>query len=422
MMREGKKKILVVEDESYHIHVLLDILKPDYRVSISKDGTDALRKAVSKSPPDLILLDIIMPGMSGYEVCTRLKADERTRDIPVIFISSLCEVKNIVRGFSLGGVDYVTKPFQTEEILARVRTHIAMREMQIRLKNQNIRLLHEIGEREKAEKALQQANEELEKRVAERTAELDTANRELAVAKEKAESASRAKTEFLSRVSHELRTPMSPIIGMTDLLLMSETPDAQQREFLTAIRDSAAHLSTIIDDLIELTQLEAEDSESVCEAFDPEMLLESIMETLEFDAENKGLQLSVFCDPEIPDSLHGDPDRLEKILKKLVENAIKFTQKGSIRISAAPGEKNENELYLRFSVQDTGIGIPADKLQDLFGDFSQADGSSTREYDGLGMGLTLVKRMLTLMGGNLWAESEEGKGSTFHFSLPFAMI
>lgn len=421
-MREGKKKILVVEDESYHIHVLLDILKPDYRVSISKDGTDALRKAVSKSPPDLILLDIIMPGMSGYEVCTRLKADERTRDIPVIFISSLCEVKNIVRGFSLGGVDYVTKPFQTEEILARVRTHIAMREMQIRLKNQNIRLLHEIGEREKAEKALQQANEELEKRVAERTAELDTANRELAVAKEKAESASRAKTEFLSRVSHELRTPMSPIIGMTDLLLMSETPDAQQREFLTAIRDSAAHLSTIIDDLIELTQLEAEDSESVCEAFDPEMLLESIMETLEFDAENKGLQLSVFCDPEIPDSLHGDPDRLEKILKKLVENAIKFTQKGSIRISAAPGEKNENELYLRFSVQDTGIGIPADKLQDLFGDFSQADGSSTREYDGLGMGLTLVKRMLTLMGGNLWAESEEGKGSTFHFSLPFAMI
>jgi signal transduction histidine kinase len=422
MMREGKKKILVVEDESYHIHILLDILKPDYRVSISKDGADALRKAVSKSPPDLILLDIIMPGMSGYEVCTRLKADERTRDIPVIFISSLCEVKNIVRGFSLGGVDYVTKPFQTEEILARVRTHIAMREMQIRLENQNIRLLHEIGEREKAENALQQANEELEKRVAERTAELDTANRELAVAKEKAESASRAKTEFLSRVSHELRTPMSPIIGMTDLLLMSETPDAQQREFLTAIRDSAAHLSTIIDDLIELTQLEAEDRESVCEAFDPEMLLESIMETLEFDAENKGLQMSVFCDPEIPDSLYGDPDRLEKILKKLVENAIKFTQKGSIRISAAPGEKNENELYLRFSVQDTGIGIPADKLQDLFGDFSQADGSSTREYDGLGMGLTLVKRMLSLMGGNLWAESEEGKGSTFHFSLPFAMI
>lgn len=421
-MREGKKKILVVEDESYHIHILLDILKPDYRVSISKDGADALRKAVSKSPPDLILLDIIMPGMSGYEVCTRLKADERTRDIPVIFISSLCEVKNIVRGFSLGGVDYVTKPFQTEEILARVRTHIAMREMQIRLENQNIRLLHEIGEREKAENALQQANEELEKRVAERTAELDTANRELAVAKEKAESASRAKTEFLSRVSHELRTPMSPIIGMTDLLLMSETPDAQQREFLTAIRDSAAHLSTIIDDLIELTQLEAEDRESVCEAFDPEMLLESIMETLEFDAENKGLQMSVFCDPEIPDSLYGDPDRLEKILKKLVENAIKFTQKGSIRISAAPGEKNENELYLRFSVQDTGIGIPADKLQDLFGDFSQADGSSTREYDGLGMGLTLVKRMLSLMGGNLWAESEEGKGSTFHFSLPFAMI
>ena len=316
-MQNGKKKILVVEDERYHIHVLLNILKPEYRVSVSKAGEDALRKAVSANPPDLILLDIIMPGMSGYEVCKQLKADERTSDIPVIFISSLSEVSDIVKGFSLGSVDYITKPFQSEEVLARVRTHIAMRDMQARLEAQNTRLVHEISEREKAQADLHKANEELEMRVVQRTAQLAEANKELEKAKEVAESASRAKTEFLSRISHEFRTPLSPIVGMTDLLLMSENLETQQREFLQTVRDSAGHLSDLIDGLIELTQLESEDAEPVSEVFSLDMLLESVAENLEFEAESKGLELTRQMDPDIPDSLTGDPDRVEKILMKL---------------------------------------------------------------------------------------------------------
>ncbi len=418
-MQEGKKKILIVEDERYHIHVLLDILKPDYRVSVSKDGEDALQKAASSNPPDLILLDIIMPGMSGYEVCKQLKANEKTSDIPVIFISSLSEVSDIVKGFSLGGMDYITKPFQSDEVLARVRTHLAMRDMQMRLEDQNIRLVHEIGEREKAQADLHKANEELEMRVAQRTAQLAEANKELEKAKEMAESASRAKTEFLSRISHELRTPLSPIVGMTDLLLMSENLEAQQREFLTTVQDSAQHLSELIDGLIELTQLESEDAEPITQAFSPAMLLESVAENLSFEADAKDLELTYHTDSDIPDSLTGDPDRVEKILMKLGGNAVKFTEKGKIHISAGIAEKRENEMIVQFSVKDTGIGIPSEKLAHLFEDFTQADGSSTREYGGMGMGLTLVKRMVTLMHGRLWAESTEGEGSTFHLELTF---
>jgi len=421
-MQNGKKKILIVEDERYHIHVLLNILKPDYRISVSKDGEDALRKAASSNPPDLILLDIIMPGMSGYEVCAQLKAEEKTSDIPVIFISSLSEVSDIVKGFSLGGVDYITKPFQSEEVLARVRTHVAMREMQAQLEDQNIRLLHEIGEREKAEASLQKANEELEMRVAKRTAQLAEANMELKKAKEAAESASRAKTEFLSRISHELRTPLSPIVGMTELVLMSENLETQHREFLQTVRNSAAHLSELIDGLIELTQLESEDAKPVSESFSLDMLLESVAENLEFEAENKGLELSRQMDADIPESLTGDPDRVEKILMKIGGNAVKFTEKGRIHISAVIAEKAEDKITVQFSVKDTGIGIAPEKLAHLFEDFTQADGSSTREYGGMGMGLTLVKRMIALMHGRLWAESREGEGSIFHFTLPFYLV
>ncbi len=421
-MQNGKKKILVVEDERYHIHVLLDILKSHYRVSVSKDGEDALRKAASPNPPDLILLDIIMSGMSGYEVCTQLKADKKTSGIPIIFISSLSEVADIVKGFSIGGVDYIPKPFQYEEVLARVRTHLALRDMQARLEAQNIRLVHEIGEREKAQADLRKANEELELRVAQRTAQLAEANAQLEKAKNLAESASRAKTEFLSRISHELRTPLSPIVGMTDLLLMSENLETQQREFLHAVRDSAAHLSELIDDLIELTQLEAEDAEPVSQSFSLEMLLESVAENLEFEAESKGLEMTWQMAPNIPDSLRGDPDRVEKILMKLGGNAVKFTEKGAVHISAVLAGKEENRITVRFSVKDTGIGIASEKLAHLFEDFTQADSSSTREYGGMGLGLTLVKRIITLMQGRLWAESREGEGSIFHFTLPFSVI
>ncbi|MEZ4527869.1 MAG: ATP-binding protein [Desulfobacterales bacterium] len=391
--------------------------KPDYRVSISKDGEDTLRKAASPNPPDLILLEIIMPGMSGYEAPNQ--AEEKTSDIPVIFISSLGEVTDIVKGFSIGGVDYIPKPFRSEEVLARVRTHLALRDMQARLEAQNIRLVHEIGEREKAQADLRKANEELEMRVAQRTAQLADANKELEKAKEAAESASRAKTDFLSRISHELRTPLSPIVGMTDLLLMSENLEARQREFLQTVRDSGAHLSELIDGLIELTQLEAEDAEPVSQSFSLEMLLESVAENLEFEAESKGLEVTYHTDEKIPDSLTGDPDRVEKILMKLGGNAVKFTEKGAIDISAVPAEKEENRIIVQFSVKDTGIGIPSEKLAHLFEDFTQADGSSTREYGGMGLGLTLVKRMVTLMQGRLWAESRQGEGSIFHFTLPF---
>lgn len=412
-------KILIIEDERLHIDVLAGILKPKYKVTIAKSGNDALANIRASSLPDLILTDVMMPGMTGYEVCARLKADSLTRDIPVIFISALSDVAEKLKGFSAGGVDYVTKPFQAEEVMARVETHIALREMQKCLTDQNFRLQQEITGRKKVEQALQKAKDELEIRVQERTAELAQANKELKKARDDAESASRAKTEFLSNISHELKTPLSPIVGMTALALMSDTIRGQEREFLECVQNSAADLSNIIDDLIELSRIEADGIASIEEAFHLTQTLESILEPLMGQIKGKKLSLNIHVNPDVPEMIIGDPEILGKILIRLGGNAVKFTEKGGIVITVSTESENSGLLWLHFQIKDTGIGITAGNLKKLFQDFTQVDGSSTRKYGGMGMGLTMVKRMVVLMDGKLWAESVQGQGSVFHFILPF---
>ncbi|HLN00808.1 MAG TPA: ATP-binding protein [Bryobacteraceae bacterium] len=241
---------------------------------------------------------------------------------------------------------------------------------------------------------------------------------ELQEAKEAAESASRLKSEFLANMSHEIRTPMNAIIGMSALAL--DTPDAEeQKEYLLDVMSSAESLLALLNDILDLSKIEAGRMEMDPVAASIPKVLEEAVRFLQPAATQKGLALVLGKSPDIPEPLLADPLRLRQVLLNLLGNAIKFTQKGSITVEARLDSEEENSVRLRFWVQDTGPGIPADKQKLIFEAFSQADGSITRKHGGTGLGLTISSKLVKMMDGRIWVESEPGLGSTFYFTARF---
>ncbi|MBF0126835.1 MAG: response regulator [Magnetococcales bacterium] len=264
-------------------------------------------------------------------------------------------------------------------------------------------------------KALENLNLELEVRVSQRTADL-------AAAKIKAEEATRSKSQFLANMSHEIRSPMNAIIGMTDLVLQGEVPE-EHREYLKIIQTSGESLLSLINSILDFSKIEAGKLEIDPVPFNLRNLLEESTDALAVSAAKKGLEILCDIRPNVPEELTGDSLRLRQILINLVNNGIKFTSCGEIVIRVAnntPPTHAEaaTSAQLHFSVSDTGIGIPNEKLAAIFDDFSQADQTTTRKFGGTGLGLTISKRLVELMGGRIWVESELGKGSVFNFLLP----
>lgn len=509
--------ILIVDDNPTNLGTLFDYLsKFNFTILVAQSGEDVL-ELVRENTPDIILLDILMPGMDGFETCLRLKADEKTKDIPVLFVSSLSETVDKVRGFEAGGIDYITKPFHQEEVLARVSTHLNVHKLRKELQEKNIRLQEEIIERERAEKALRKSEEkyrilveaaddsilllDMEFRllfanmtyytslgyekerdmapewlsqihsddvpmVKKKRAELletgrteneyrirhrkghwvcrsaksvviydedkkpeailaiirDISDRkqmeeELRRAKESAESANKAKSEFLANMSHDIRTPMNAILGFTELL-EGKIQDPQQKHYLSAIKAGGKTLLGLINDILDLSKIEAG---KLNLEYSPVSLASVFNETEQMFSHKiaeKGLDFIVETSPNFPETILLDEIRLRQILMNLVGNAVKFTESGYIKLYASHhAYEDRNTPDIIFSVEDTGIGIPGDQRESIFGAFEQQQGQSHARFGGTGLGLAITKQLVEMMGGEIYVNGEVGKGSTFHINF-----
>ncbi|MGD9369498.1 MAG: response regulator [Desulfobacteraceae bacterium] len=425
---KGKANILIVDDKHSNIKVLMGVLeKHGYEVRTALDGRQAVASAV-KRVPDLILLDVRMPEMDGFEACRQLKADERTRLAPIIFLSALGQTGDIVQGLNLGGADYIVKPFRIEEVLARVETHLSIQALQKQLQC-------EIQERKRAEKALQQLNAQLEQRVSERTARLYAQTMELSKAKEAAEAASIAKGKFLSKMGHEMRTPLNPIMGYTQILKRQNNLTDIQKGQLQIVVDSCKHLTALISDILELVRIDTHKARVVRAAFNLQALIRAVASDTQKKAQEKSLAVHYEEINALPEMVYGDGGMLRKVLLNLLDNAVKYTEHGGLALRTSVVQSPASEMRdsesakkwrLRFEVMDTGVGIPEEHLDDIFEPFFQTE-MDDRQVGGTGLGLTLGHRLVVLMGGRLsvqspsgWkSELQGGPGSTFTVELDF---
>ena len=437
-------EILIVEDSPTQAERLRRLIQSlHYNARVAANGQLALA-AIRERKPHLVLSDIVMPEMNGYDLCRAIKSDPTLRDIPVILVTSLNDPKDIIRGIECGADNFIRKPYAEDYLLNRI-SHMLMNQ-KLR-KNQNVEIgialylgdqKHFINaERQQIldllistyEQAVQvngelQARErqviELNMRLAHHAAELETINREIALKNLELAEASRMKSAFIANMSHELRTPLNAIIGFTGALLMKLPGPltADQDKQLNTIRASARHLLSLINDILDVAKIEAGKLTLSIEAVNCQELMAEVADTLRPLAQQKGLALEIeLGEPgQAPVVIATDRRALTQILINLLNNAIKFTEQGTVRISLA--QRGEGGVQVtEMSIADSGAGIKEEDQAKLFQAFSQLDSTSTRHVEGAGLGLYLCQNLANAIGGALYFNSDYGSGSTFTLAL-----
>ena len=415
--------ILVVDDMPENLSLLTDILtEAGYGVRQAKNGEQAL-KAVLALPPDMILLDIKMPDMNGFEVCKKLKAEQRTANTPVIFISALSDIHDRVTGFEVGGVDFITKPVQREEVLARVKTHLELHRLQKNLELEVRERTAELAKRTEAEQKLTENNEKLERYVIELDASRNDMERQAsemaALAEEEANLSERlryeveVKNRFFSIISHDLKGPFTSLLGMTKM--MSQMSEHFTKDKLVSyaanVNDAGERIFTLLHNLLEWSRLQMEGAklEPVTLALD-EMIQECV-DLLKPIALDKDITLN---NTVYKQAAYADQDMVRTIIRNLIANALKFTPSGG-KIEVFLCEEGDE---VQVTVADSGVGISADVIDGIFAIDQKTSTIGTAGEKGTGLGLPLCKDMLERNGGRIWVESTEGEGSKFHFTLP----
>ena len=431
-------EILIVEDSPTQAERLRRLIQSArYQARVAGNGQLALN-AIRERKPHLVLSDIVMPEMDGYDLCRAIKSDAALRDVPVILVTSLTDPKDIIRGIECGADNFIRKPYAEDYLLNRIG-HMLMNQKLRKNQNMEIGIALYLGEQKHFinaerqqildllistyEQAVQvnselQARErqviELNMRLAHHAGELETINREIALKNLELAEASRMKSAFIANMSHELRTPLNAIIGFTGALLMKLPGplNTEQDKQLNTIRSSARHLLSLINDILDVAKIEAGKVTLSVEAVHCQHLMQEVAETLRPLAQQKGLALEVDLVAQ-PITVDTDRRALAQILINLLNNAIKFTEKGTVRLSLALREDG----LIEFSVADSGAGIRAEDQAKLFQAFSQLDSTSTRHAEGAGLGLYLCQNLANLIGGTLFFSSDFGHGSTFTLTL-----
>lgn len=343
--------------------------------------------SIQSSPPNLILLDIMMPELNGYEVCSKLKVSSQTKDIPIIFISALNEVFDKVKAFEVGGVDYITKPFQAQEVLARVQHQLHIRRLSQQLSEQNVLLQQEVHRREMAEAEVRQA-----------------------LSKE--QELNQLKSYFVSMVSHEFRNPLTAILGFAEFMkdFSQQLSEEKKQEYLCQIQDSARRMTALLNDVLSIGQAEAGKQKINPEPLDVEEFCRDLVEEIKL-ANSTHHRIAFSSQRQLTNACM-DKSLLRQILTNLLSNAIKYSPEGStVTFDLAC----RDDLAI-FHIKDEGIGISPEDQQRLFESFHR--GNNVGKISGTGLGLTIVKKAVDLHGGQIAVNSELGVGTTFSVAIP----
>jgi len=422
--------ILIVDDIPDNLRVLSQVLlEQGYRVRKATNGQFALNSA-QLMPPDLILLDVMMPELDGYEACRFLKADERTREIPIIFITARDDIQSKLMGFEVGGLDYITKPFDVEEVIVRVSTQIKIsrlqKELQLQkhqLEQKNQQLEQEVSDRIAAQTQLQMLNQELETKVEERTQELKQRNKELVslhkkleISLKKEQSLSEMKSRLITTISHEFRTPLTVIMTSNELIkykIDQQKTDNLDRH-INRVNESVKRIEQILNSAIVLAQAESNLIHFEPQCLNLDLFIKSLLDNWK-SLENQAHKIQLLVEGNHPKQFKADPNFFKQIFINLLTNAIRYSPNGGTIVV----EMIYQPTQVIFKIQDQGIGIPESELDQILEPFYRAgNADSISGTPGAGLGLTVVKRLVELHEGTLSLDSTLNQGTTVTLSFP----